>query len=178
MLYWVLVVVCGILLGDLFAGIFHWWEDRYGRESWPILGKYVVQPNIEHHKHPAAMGNATYLSNSLYSMVVAIPLALLCLYSGQYVLAVAFLVASQSNEIHSYAHGKHRNKLVTFLQAVGLFQSPKYHAVHHQRPYDKRYCVTTVYVNPVLHAIGFWAILEAVVWLLTNVKPNPAREVY
>jgi len=43
---YILWVIFAILLADLISGIFHWWEDRYGNPNWPIIGKYIVEPNI------------------------------------------------------------------------------------------------------------------------------------
>ena len=46
------------------------------------------------------------------------------------------------------------------LQEIGLLQSPVHHAGHHRPPSDRRYCVLTDWLNPVLDAVGIWALLE------------------
>ena len=40
-----------VLLVDLASGLFHWLEDAYGREHWPITGKLVTKPNMLHHRN-------------------------------------------------------------------------------------------------------------------------------
>ncbi len=36
------VLAC-ILTADFLSGFFHWLEDSYGEESWPITGRHVTQ---------------------------------------------------------------------------------------------------------------------------------------
>lgn len=177
MLFWSFTIVGGIILGDLLSGIFHWWEDRYGKTDWPILGKYIIEPNINHHKHPSDMCKDGYWSHSFISMLFAIPLAILSWYYGLCILTIGFLLVTQANEVHSWAHEK-QNRLIRFFQRIGLLLSPKHHAVHHKRPYTQRYCVMTNLLNPILHRIYFWNILEQLVWTTIGVMPNPEREIY
>ncbi len=175
--YWCVIIICGIFLGDLFSGIFHWWEDRYGNPDWPIIGKYIVKPNIGHHKNPSSIAQETYLSNVGPSVIATLPFMLLSWYFGWYVLLIAFFIASQSNQIHCWSHQK-ANSFIRFFQSIGLLCSPKHHAVHHKRPYTQRYCVVTNHLNPILHAIRFWNMIEWCVWITLGVKPNPDREIY
>ena len=43
------VVIC-VLIADLLSGFFHWLEDAYGREHWPIHGEPDHQAD-----HPAPL---------------------------------------------------------------------------------------------------------------------------
>ena len=45
------VVIC-VLIADLLSGFFHWLEDAYGREHWPITGNLITKPTILHHYQP------------------------------------------------------------------------------------------------------------------------------
>lgn len=177
MLYWFLVVLFGILLGDLFAGIFHWWEDRYGKTTWPIIGKFIVENNIGHHKTPWTIGNESYWTNCGPSIIALLPFMILAWYFGWHLLLVAFIVASQANQVHAWSHKK-ANSFIRFFQKLGILLSPRHHAVHHKRPYTQRYCVVTDCLNPILHTVGFWNMLEWLVWVILRVKPNPEREIY
>ena len=177
MLYWCVIVLFGIILGDLFSGLFHWWEDRYGQTYWPILGKYVIEPNIGHHKNPSSIASESYLSNCGPAMLLTLPFMILSWYYGLYAILIGFIVLSQANQVHCWSHKK-ANSFIRLFQHFGLFLSPRHHAVHHKRPYKQRYCVVTNYLNPILHAIYFWNILEWIVWATIGVKPNPEREVY
>src|SRR5688500_4872160 len=45
-------VVLVVLVADFLSGFFHWLEDAYGREDFPITGRLVTRPNILHHHNP------------------------------------------------------------------------------------------------------------------------------
>src|SRR5690242_3232199 len=57
------VLAC-ILLADFLTGLFHWMEDAYGSADWPVLGKHVIQPNLDHHRNPRAMTRNSYLRSA------------------------------------------------------------------------------------------------------------------
>jgi ubiquitin-conjugating enzyme E2 variant len=174
---WIVILILGFFLADLFSGIFHWWEDRYGRKEWPFLGKVIVEPNIYHHMHPTGLCKDGYWSRVKDAMFITIPIGILCWYLGLYVIAVAFFISSHANEIHSWSHQR-KNHFIRFFQNLGILQSPAHHAVHHKRPYKQHYCIFTNYLNPILHKIYFWDTLEYIGWLIFRAKPNPEREVY
>jgi len=177
MTYWFLIIIFGFFLGDLFSGLFHWWEDRYGKTTWPFIGKFVVENNIGHHKQPWTIGNESYFTNVGGATLALLPFMLLSWYFGYYLLLVALIVTSQANQVHAWSHKK-ANPFIRFFQSLGILLSPKHHAVHHKRPYTQRYCVVTDWLNPILHAIHFWNGLEWLVWFTLGVKPNPERELY
>lgn len=164
-----------IVLADILAGLFHWWEDRYGNPDWPILGKYIIQPNIKHHLEPAAFCKGNYFKRNWTTFIGTLPFALVFYLLNYQVLALAFLIASQSNEIHCWSHIK-KNKLIRILQRYYIIQSPKQHAIHHKRPYDKNYCVMTSFMNPILSTLKFWNILEYLVGLF-GIFPRKERSV-
>lgn len=173
-----LTLFCGYLLGDFLSGLFHWWEDRYGSLKWPkILVDHIVLANIEHHQFPANTCKRTYWYRNGSSILATMPVIALCIWAGWYILAVGLATLSQANEVHAWAHQK-SNWLIRAFQRVGFFISPRHHSVHHHRPYTQRYCVMTNYLNPILGAVGFWKMLEAVTWLICGAVPNPEREVY
>ena len=41
-------LIGAVLVADFLSGLFHWLEDAYGREDWPITGRLVTKPNILH----------------------------------------------------------------------------------------------------------------------------------
>ena len=45
------VIACVVVV-DFLSGLFHWLEDAYGRENWPITGTLITRPNILHHHSP------------------------------------------------------------------------------------------------------------------------------
>lgn len=160
----VLYIASAYLLADFTSGVFHWWEDRYGNPDWPLLGRFVVTPNIVHHIRPKEFCRGSYWYRNWTNIVPAIAIAAVAWACGHYFVGLVFLFVSQANEIHSWAH-RRPPWVVRQLQRVGIMQSPRQHALHHRRPFDRNYCVMTNFVNHPLQAIGFWAGLEAFVSL-------------
>jgi hypothetical protein len=39
-------LLLGWLLADFLTGVFHWWEDRLGKESWPVIGHLIIKPIV------------------------------------------------------------------------------------------------------------------------------------
>ena len=170
-MYWIGFVVVCWLIADFLSGLGHWWEDRYAREEWPILGPLVATPNVRHHREPTAFA-ATYLSRNSTTIVPALlGVALLWLFCGNTHWLLVLVMVSQANEVHYWAHVK-QGRLVEALQSTGLVQSPAYHARHHRDPFDTRYCVMSCWLNPLLDLVGFWPALEWLVFITTGARPT------
>lgn len=161
------VITCW-LLADLVAGVFHWWEDQYVDDKWPILGRLVGAPNQQHHADPLAFTKPGYWGrNSTTIIPSAILFALL--FPSRWCLLAVFL--SQANEIHAWSHQR-CNWFIQMLQETGILQHPKNHAAHHRDPFDRRYCVMSSILNPILDRLYFWRVLECLAQLCFGVKPR------
>src|ERR1700683_3897006 len=44
--------VAAVLVTDFVSGVFHWFEDAYGREDFPITGNWITRKHILHHHDP------------------------------------------------------------------------------------------------------------------------------
>ncbi len=55
-----------------------------------------------------------------------------------------------TNQIHKWSHTYKPPALVIMAQNCGLILSRKNHGVHHRPPFDKYYCITNGWLNPVL----------------------------
>lgn len=172
-----LYILYAVLIADLLAGIFHWWEDRYGNPDWPIVGKYIIQPNIMHHKDPILFCRGSYWSRNWTTLIPCISLSIIFYIYQQYFWCCVFFIASQSNEIHCWEHMK-TNRFIRFLQNNYILQNKKTHALHHKRPYDTNYCVMTTLMNPILNKIKFWYFLEKTIYLISGISPRKEREIY
>lgn len=153
---------------DFLSGVFHWFEDRYIRTSWPILGKHVGAPNELHHQQPTAFLYGSYWHrNSTTIIPCMVALLVTIALRGPEWLSWTWIFLSQANEIHAWAHGKGKipktPDFVMVLQATGFLQSPLHHAQHHRSPHDVRYCVMSSWINPILDTYGFWPFAERVV---------------
>lgn len=154
-------VVTAYLTADLVTGIFHWWEDRYAKPNWPVLGPFIAEPNELHHRQPTAFLAGSYLQRNWSTLIPTLCIAGVCLAVGSLWWALVFLFASQANEIHALAHrfGK-VGTVVKLLQDASLIQSPRHHAEHHRSPHQVRYCVMSPVWNPFLDALKVWQGLE------------------
>lgn len=168
-------IIIGWLLADLLAGIFHWWEDRCGRESWPIIGPWLVSPNRLHHIKPTAfLATSFFARNRALFVVAGLIGGALMWWLGPSVLLVTMTIGGAlSAEIHAWTHKPSKMpKAIRVLQETGFFQSPKHHAGHHRPPQDKRYCPITDWLNPTLDALKVWDRMER---LLDRIGLPPSR---
>ena len=176
-------VFFAFLFAEFAGGLFHWWEDRYGNPDWPIIGALIVLPNIEHHKRPGLLCQGTWWNRNNTTLVPCLFGAALALAGWYYLdwpllwLVFGFLILGQMNEVHSWSHQR-CNPVIRFFQSTGLLQSCHHHKIHHERPYNRNYCVFSNYLNPVLEHSRFWDLLERVVYLLCGAWPRPERAIY
>jgi ubiquitin-conjugating enzyme E2 variant len=168
-----LSLVSAWLMADFMSGIFHWFEDRYGVESWPVIGPLVVSPNIMHHSQPRAFLDQSVWSRNWTTVVPSLSAAAVAWYTGAHWLATAFALLATANEVHAWAHQK-CSRPIRALQMLGVFQSQEQHASHHAKPFDRNYCVMSDWMNPVLQAAGFWSAAEALLAVF-GVRPLAIR---
>jgi hypothetical protein len=152
-----------LLAVDLISGFLHWAEDTWtapGRSA--LLDRFVVRDNIEHHRLPGTIRAGRYWeTNRVCIVLAAVAGAVLVACHVQAWQAYAIVaLASQSNQVHLWAHCSNPPQFVARLQSVGLLQSRAMHAKHHKNPYSNNFCTMTDYLNPLLDRIGFWRALE------------------
>jgi ubiquitin-conjugating enzyme E2 variant len=185
-LVWIVAVnlassVACLLAVDFITGLLHWAEDTWsapGKSE--LLDRWIVRDNIEHHRTPGAIRAGDYWTTNRVCIalgaVAAVVLVLCHVHAWQAYVIV--LLASQSNQVHLWAHSATPPRWVSVLQKIGMLQSTAHHAVHHKRPYAKRFCTMTNFLNPVLDGVRFWRGLE---WLIERCgvrlqRATPARQ--
>jgi len=166
MLITVIVQAIGcLLLVDFLSGLIHWLLDGYFREEWPIVGKWVVQPNSLHHRQPGAFLKNNWLESATGPLALGIVVLLIAhwLHVRGWQMWLMFFLGINTNEIHKWAHRNPRvnGPLITFLQRIGILQSQRHHAQHHRGRQDRFYCAVTNYLNPILESIRLWDVLDA-----------------
>lgn len=184
----IIQIVCQILIGfflaDFVSGFGHWIEDTYLSYCTKIpLLSGIAKDNEMHHYYPRLIVSCS----TLESMQVTTPLVLVFysiiyiffkthMFTYRFLYATMFPFLLFTNIIHKFAHMRdcEKNSILKFLQKIGLFCSSKEHHLHHTIA-DKKYCVNTNYLNPILDNLGFWKLLEFIISLfgiqITRKKP-------
>lgn len=162
------------ILADFITGMIHWWEDTYGNPNWPIIGKYIVVPNLDHHRNPRSLLKGTYwnrINTSFYAASVVAVILWMCGYNS-WQLDLCLFFSCQGNEIHAIAHrsDKENGKFIKILQKLGIIQSRHSHGWHHRAPYETNFCVMTEFLNPILNRIHFWERIEFIILKVFKIK--------
>lgn len=166
-------VLLSWLAADFVAGIFHWWEDNYAVEDWPMVGTLIAGPNALHHADPVNFTKGSYWERNWTTIVPAavVGVPTVVFFPSTWLF---FVFISQANEVHCWSHQK-CNRLIRALQSTGIVASPEHHAKHHREPFDKRYCVMSNILNPILDLVGFWNSIERVGFFLFDAWPKSWR---
>lgn len=169
----VLGFAIGFALADLVTGITHWLCDRVFDERAPIFGPLIVKAFREHHTDPLGITRHGFLGVNGNAALAATPVLALAwlllapatatsaaLFVWAIVVALA-IGAVATNQFHAWAHAEHVPPAIAWLQRKHLLLSPRAHAVHHDHGFDRSYCVTTGWWNPLLDRIRLFSRLEA-----------------
>ncbi|PTB62275.1 hypothetical protein BBK36DRAFT_23835 [Trichoderma citrinoviride] len=181
-LYIALAIFVGILAADIVSGIVHWAADNWGSSSWPGIGPAFIWPFRHHHIDPRSITRHGFLELNGNNLIVSIPLLriassalgsqdrLSALTAASFWLSFA-LFCGYTNQFHCWAHMEQPPALVRGLQNVGLLMSRQHHHLHHIRPHDCYYCITTGWMNRPLTALGFFPALEKAITTVTGAIP-------
>lgn len=177
------VVLCSfvlsMLVADFFSGIMHWGADTYGSLETPVFGQSIIRSFREHHVVPTAICHHDFIEANGDNCAITLPVIILtafntfdqdnlyALFVHNFLLFTAFW-AALTNQIHKWSHTYKLPYYVTLLQDYGIIISKRDHAVHHRNPFDKYYCITNGWLNPVLANIQFWKSLENVITYVTG----------
>ena len=180
--WWVPVaVLAGVAAADFGSGLIHWAADTWGRDDCPVIGQRLLVPFRVHHINPDDFlrrrfidtnGEVAAVAAPVLALLLAVPLD--TIWGGPIALfGLAFCgVGSMTNQIHQWAHMVSPPAPVRAMQACGLLLGRVEHDAHHDRPYDRRYCITTGWCNRPLDAIEFFRRLESAITWLTGVPPR------
>jgi ubiquitin-conjugating enzyme E2 variant len=155
-----------ILLVDFISGVVHWAEDTFLTENMPVLGEWIVSPNLLHHRDGGAFVRNSWLQSSwdllLAGLLIVGAASLIGLLSWQLWLFVG--IGVNANQIHKWSHMKDSNipAPIRLLQRCRVLQARRRHSAHHRGQKNSSYCVVTPFVNPVLDGLGFWRALERI----------------
>jgi len=174
----ILLISCVIAMGvaDLFSGLVHWGADTWGNLSTPLVGTTFIRSFREHHVDPFQITRHDIIETNGDNCLLTLPfLALLAfsnirsdsgsdLFVSNFLFWLCFWVAL-TNQFHKWSHMHKPPAWVTVLQDLHIILSKKDHQMHHHTPFDKYYCITNGWLNPLLASIGFWKRMEdSIAW--------------
>ena len=186
--WWVPVAfVAGMAAADFGSGLIHWGADTWGRDDLPVIGHRLLVPFRVHHINPddflrrrfvTTNGDVAFLMVPVVLGLFAVPLE--SPWGGAFAVWGFGLcgVGMMTNQIHQWAHMPSPPRVVRLLQDCGLILGREEHAVHHARPYDAQYCITTGWCNGPIESLGIFRGLESAITTLTGARPRHDDERY
>jgi plasmanylethanolamine desaturase len=166
-----------VLLADFIAGVVHWLEDSYGTEDTPVVGPLLIRPNIVHHHFPRFFTRRTWWQSNGDLVILSAVILLVAWWANVLTWQVWLFVAlsANANQVHKWAHRTRaeNGRIVSFLQDIGLLQTPRHHALHHTDPKNTYYCPITNVLNPVLERLKFWTRVEWLIERATGIAHRP-----
>jgi len=181
---WTALAGClvGMALSDFISGMVHWGADTWGTVDTPVFN-VLIRSFREHHVDPMAITRHDFIeANGDNCMAVLPVLFALQLWwfgtSGLSIFILSFglflsLWIAMTNQIHKWAHSAKKDlpPYVQLMQRFNIILSRKGHKNHHMSPFDRDYCITNGWLNPVLSKIGFWKALED--WITQKTGEHP-----
>eukprot|EP01111_Echinosteliopsis_oligospora_P005810 TRINITY_DN1949_c1_g1_i1.p1 TRINITY_DN1949_c1_g1~~TRINITY_DN1949_c1_g1_i1.p1 ORF type:complete len:303 (+),score=62.87 TRINITY_DN1949_c1_g1_i1:326-1234(+) len=176
--------VLGMAMADFFSGIVHWAADTWGSLETPIFGQSMIRSFREHHLAPVAMTHHDFIEANGDNCMIVVPLLAISvcspissadtfhLFLHQFIVIMSLWIAL-TNQIHKWSHTYKLAWYVKMMQKYRIVITKQDHAVHHRNPFDKYYCITNGWLNPIFASIDFWKKMEAAV---TYVSGCVARE--
>ena len=171
----------GYVASDLASGLVHWGFDTWGSAETPVVGKTFIVPFRVHHSDPMDITRHGFAATNGHTALVASPvLALALLLPGSWAVTPALMVlvlamcagVFATNQFHKWAHEETPAAWVQWLQRSRLVLGRAHHALHHARPYDRNYCITSGWLNGALDAVGFFRGLERTITAVTGARPR------
>lgn len=177
---WVLLaLVAGYVAADFFSGFVHWAFDTWGSEDTPVLGPTFIVPFRIHHSDPEDITRHGFIATNGHNCLAVAPLLGAALFADPQVWAAPLTFLGSlalgifgTNQFHKWSHEQQVGPVVAWLQRWHLVLPPGHHDVHHTRPYDAHYCITTGWLNVLLMRIGFFRRAERLISRVTGWQPR------
>lgn len=175
------------IAADFVSGFVHFVGDTFGHEKMPWIGPNFIHPFREHHVDPRAITRHDFVETNGNNCIVCIPTALAVWYflpaSTELWANLAATFSSwfmiwifMTNQFHKWSHLENPPGWIQVLQRWRLILSPEHHDVHHTAPFDKYFCITTGWMNPILYRLRFFPIVESTVRWVTRSPKGAATE--
>lgn len=172
------VVFGGYVAADFISGFVHFVGDTYGDEETPVFGPNFIKPFRDHHVDPQGICRHDFVEVNGNNSLVCLPVGFLAYWGlaadTEHLSALLLLLVCSmlvwvfmTNQFHKWAHADHPPRVITLLQSWNLVLPPDHHDVHHRAPFDKYYCITVGWLNPILYHLRFFEAVRMVVSWVT-----------
>jgi plasmanylethanolamine desaturase len=166
----ILYALGAYVAADFVSGMVHFLADNFGNPETPILGRLFIFPFREHHVDAKAITRHSFAETNGANCLVSLTPMIYFYYASapvadftfRFFMVCFFFSIFMTNQIHKWAHMDHPPALVALLQRLHLILPPDHHGIHHTVPYDKYYCITCGWLNPVLGSLHFFQALKRV----------------
>ncbi len=177
--------ILGWIFSDFIGGVVHWAGDTWGSIDLPLLGPALIRPFREHHVDPLAITRHDFIETNAACALAGSPILFACLFLnvGKDYKVTSFIVffvffmtifVLFTNQIHKWAHSTSSNRIIKILQSMRILLNPIHHKIHHTAPFNKYYCITTGWMNPLLTYFQFFPRIER--FITKYSKALPRRE--
>ncbi|TGK61612.1 kua-ubiquitin conjugating enzyme hybrid localization domain protein [Leptospira wolffii] len=165
------IFLAAYICADFISGFVHFLGDSFGDENTPYVGPAFIFPFRDHHVDPKGITRHDFVETNGNNCLVSLPILLYCFFVpiqsdtfpwGRIFWLLVLVGIFFTNQIHKWAHQDSPNRFVRFLQNRRLILSPEHHGIHHTKPYDTFFCITTGWWNSLLHRIRFFPFVKRV----------------
>ena len=175
-------LMLGFVAADFVSGFVHWAADTWGTPEWPVIGKALIRPFREHHVDEKEITRHDFIETNGNNCFISIaPTALTAalvpvagaggFFCAAMMFGLAFAIFG-TNQFHKWSHMDDPPPAVRLLQKAFLILPPEHHAIHHQAPYAKYYCITVGWLNEALFRLRFFPMMEKLVSACTGLIPR------
>jgi hypothetical protein len=183
--WWLLptALLLGYLIADFVSGAVHWLADNFGTEQMPLIGPTLIRPFREHHVDPRGITRHDFIETNGSNCLVCWPWLLAYYWfipPGASIFTLAFITTwivfnvgiFATNQFHKWAHLEVIPPWIERLQSWRLILSPDHHQIHHTPPFERYYCITTGWLNPILcDRLRFFQRTESMIrWVIRAPK--------
>ena len=160
------ILILSFILADIMSGIYHWFQDSY-RTKYEIVNKALFENFQLHHEVPYLITKHDWIYVSWELGAIAIFGNLVgYIYGGiserpsenWMIWHTLWLFGIWINHVHRCAHMR--------CYIPWPLQNSKHHAIHHQRPELRCYCILSVLNNGWIDYLNIWAIAEWIIYYI------------
>jgi ubiquitin-conjugating enzyme E2 variant len=156
-------IVLAVLAADFITGLGHWFEDAVLTEEntkgIPFIHEIAIDNKL-HHKNPRLMITTPWYRtiSSTLPFVLAAGLLFYALFGFKAWWVVFVTLILFTNQIHKWQHMNkgERPFVIKVLMNLYIIQSSRHHKEHHDGRFNRRFCILTPWLNPLLDSINFW----------------------